>query len=256
MAFALNYLSAAELLAATASWVATDMTPAPGEPIRAAALLREHAPQASNALVSARLGLQGALAAREEEPALPDGTPIDARHDQLGRGIAYGLRAAEELTEDEHRREQLKSVRAALFPTGLRILRASWLEEAGQAQARVANLTADQRTFLGTLSIEGATMLAHVEEMGRLGEALGNLVASNASAEAAAAAARAPKGRMVSAKSKLIRAIRTVIDTLVLNDVDAAAVERFVGPLRQQAEDAERRALGRAARPAPTPPAS
>lgn len=248
--FALRYLSGAELLTATSTWVSAD----------AEARHRLDALDTTRPLlvplISARTAVQAALAAREPEDVDNEARGLDGRHDALGRGIFDCLTAFAELAQTEARATTLLALRSALFPAGKRVLRASFADEAGQVDARADRLTPALRTELDALVVEGRSLAVALDEMQTVGRALGIAVVHNAEAEARAAGP-SPAGRLRTARTRLTRVVRMVLESLELGGADDATLALFIDPLRIVADDAQRRAIARnsaaTARPAPAP---
>lgn len=101
----------------------------------------------------------------------------DATHDRLARGVFLTLEGWIELAADAAERAELEALRDHLFPRGLRIIKASWLETAGSGELLAGRLTAAQLDKLNETRVAGATLKTHVlrwiEAADRLGELLG-----------------------------------------------------------------------------------
>lgn len=246
--FALRYLTGAELLTATHIWVD------PADAARAALDRIDTTRPLLIPLIAARSAVQAAIAAREPDDPTNEGRALDARHDALGRGVYDALTVAAGLAPTEARAAELLGVRAALFPTGRLILRATWAEEAGQVDARADRLTAAHRAVLAGITVEGRTLASYLEELQTVGHALGGAVVTQA-AEDAAARGPSMRGKLFTATSRLARVIRNLGEALELGGADDATYELFFGPLRIAAEAAQRRAVARSGASVPTPTA-
>ncbi len=245
--FALKYLTGAELLTATLTWVD------PAEDARRKLDSFDTTRPLLIRLIEARTAIQAALAAREPDDPDNEGRALDARHDALGRGLFNTLTAFSQLAADEARAGALISLRDTIFPDGLRILRATFAEEAGQVDARADRVTPELRAELEAMIVEGRSLAAVLDELQAVGRALGGAV-TRSTESAARAAGPTPRGKLRTATQRLVRVIRVIGDALEMGNADDEAIELFFGPLRVAAESAQRRAIARNSGATPPPP--
>jgi hypothetical protein len=135
------------------------------------------------------------------------------QHDDLARVVwhittAYGYR---------HRgtpeASAIRAVQAVLFPDGLKIVSASYLESAGQAEIRKSVLTDARRAVLAGIPMQGGTLLDLVTQWNQLGVDMGNMQNQRATPPAILPAERA-NARAV--RDRWVRVVRAVLDVLTL----------------------------------------
>lgn len=180
----------------------------------------------------------------------------DNIHDRKGRGLFLVLSGFAELVDDESLSAEYLALRDKIFlpATGLRILGASYVDEAGEVELVEQRVTAEDRAQLKKLPYpEGKLLDAHNARV-EAGRALGNLERERTTLEAEAEDAEsaiAPADVLIARNTwiKAARALAMVIDVAAPSD---AVRLKILKPL----DDAERRADGRASAPATDPAAA
>lgn len=182
---------------------------------------------------------------------------LDDRHDDVLRGLYYGLEAQEYLAKDPAIKAEARRLREKMFPNQLLATRKSYRGQAGQAVVLKNRLSAEDIAHLGRLStLQGGTFADAVEEWLALAETMGTLENERSEHEDHGPSA----ADVVGARNNWICAIQAFVTPLRLrDDVPApiiAILDRIEGVIeaiarRRQAEDPDEKELGSGHEPGP-----
>ena len=221
---ALKLLTLEEMIYVTQFMVdAEQPTRAALESVAGLAPLMPHLDQAYNGLlVALDEGQVQSLA--ELTNALDE---VDLQHDNLARTAYFMLEANIHLSRAHHNDDTafaLERLQALLFPKGLDVVKASYREEAGQAQKVSSRLTEENKTVLSSIPMYGGTLLDIVDGWLAAGVRLGEL-------EAQRNAVNKPgrKRAVARARSQWIHAIRTMRNVVELIDCQDPLVQEALG---------------------------
>jgi len=105
-------------------------------------------------------------------------TALDADHDRYSRGLHAIVTGIAEISDEPATAERYRTLRTALFPTGLDINRQGYLVEAGEPAFRERRLSDDDNALLAKTRVitpEGEVSLRNVlDKLARVAHALGD----------------------------------------------------------------------------------
>lgn len=156
---------------------------------------------------------------------LRDGASLkNVRHDDLARIIWFSLHAHEYLLGDSPAGRAVTDVRAVLFPDDLHIVRASYRESAGRATARAAQLTDERMLVLGSIPVQGSSLLTLTLEWNQVGLELGEIQDQRVTPS------RLPseRNKRRTARDRWIRVIKTVMSSLQLEAEENPEAQRIL----------------------------
>lgn len=176
---------------------------------------------------------------------------VDNRHDPLARCALRTLEAERERcyameTPDAERAARCDEVTAMLFPTGLSILKASFLAESGNT-ARVAKLLEEKpevEGFLkGVFTTDKKPLLETVRRWIATGVKLERLEHER---EELLAKQSVPVAKVTiqAARSQWLKVISAILSNLELSDAAPEAIEAIRGPVLRASERAAKRYAG------------
>ncbi|HWN67490.1 MAG TPA: hypothetical protein VNM90_07605 [Haliangium sp.] len=134
------------------------------------------------------------------------------QHDDFARVVWYMHQAYRYRLRGTPEAGPIEASQAALFPTGLRIVSATYLETAGQAELRKSALTEDRRAVLARIPMQGGTLLDVVEQWNQVGVDMGNMQNQRATPVVS-------QDERVSAsvlRDRWVRVVRSILDVLAL----------------------------------------
>jgi hypothetical protein len=173
-----------------------------------------------------------------------EATIVDGDHDGWARAIdsvfAGLIHANLTSTGDASLVANLRALRDKLFPLGMRIVTASYREEAGQGELTAARLTAEDRALLAGIRVAEGSLLdwvnTWIKKALRLGE-IEDLRAIKSSKEPQPSPADA-----VRARHHWIRVVKAVMLMLELAGREDAEVQDIIDRVREIERQADRRA--------------
>lgn len=174
---------------------------------------------------------------------------LDARHDQIVRGIYGVLTAYAPLAEDASESLELRD---ALIPGGLSaVTQISFRGQAGYASLLRDRLTPELRKRLKAFSLPKGSLLDRVETWLETAQKLGELEEERARIEASEGPSL---GRQtVEARNLWIRVVNAFLSLAALADLDSKDDLILLGPLRDAEARADARSLRRKTGAEPTP---
>jgi hypothetical protein len=206
---ALRKFSMGEMVGVTYPWVT------PGHPER---VMLEGLPGAAGLIPHAE-SVHGDLLASRTDTAgdflsvLGDTLSVfNLQHDDLARVAWYILEAYRYRHRGTPEAVSIENLQAALFPTGLKIVSASYLETAGQAELRRTALTEERRAALAGIPMQGGTLLDVVTQWNQVGVDMGNVQNQRATPIASGEARVSSKVL----RDRWVRVVRAVLDVLAL----------------------------------------
>jgi len=171
---------------------------------------------------------------------------VDMIHDGLARAVSFGLEADRHYCL-AHRRpqvrraEMLEKIHNALFPSGLSIINASYLAEAGNA-ARVASLLEDEPSIaqvLEEIPVRGdQTLLDLTRRWIAAGRKLGALEHKRDVLVARAVTTPVNAPNKVAVRGSWLRVVSQILANLELSNAPAEAIETIRGPVVRASERA------------------
>ncbi|WP_437963643.1 hypothetical protein WMF04_28395 [Sorangium sp. So ce260] len=176
-------------------------------------------------------------------------TEVDRCHDHLARAVSYGIDAHRELClaeepADAARAAQCDVVQQKLFPSGLSILNASPLAEAGNT-TRIARLLEDEPEIvdlLRSIPARGKTSLLDVVKRWLAkGRELQSIERARTELEATQATTPASKTTIQSARSQWFRVVSLVLSNLEMSRAPARDIEIIRGPVLRASDRAGKR---------------
>ena len=194
-----------------------------------------------------------ALLAIQPEPEDPElarltteGAEVDARHDNLIRGVHGLLTALAALAAEPAQAEELTRLRDLLLPGGTGVVIRSYREEAGEG-LRLAQRIGPVMGKLTTIPIPGGNLMHAVNEWLACARRLGEI--EDKRGEKAMKQTRAPGALEVSRlRDQWVRAARALESMLDMIGVEPAKQAVLLGPLREAEAAADRRASRRGAK--------
>ncbi|WP_437573350.1 hypothetical protein [Sorangium sp. So ce887] len=198
---------------------------------------------------------------------------VDRCHDHLARAVSYGIDTHRELClaeepADTARAARCDVVQKKLFPSGLSILNASPLAEAGNTN-RIARLLEDEPEIVDLLkSIPArgkASLLDVVKRWLAKGRELQALERARTELEATKATTPTSKTTIQSARSQWFKIVSLVLSNLEVSRAPARDIEIIRGPVLRASDRAGKRYAttrpegappDEAQRPAPEPSAA
>lgn len=171
---------------------------------------------------------------------------LDQRHDRKARGTHAVLTGFADLADDPEDAALYLEIRDQLFEDGLKFTLASYADEAGEVRLARERLTPESKAALKALPTPGGNLLKAVQAWFAAGDELGKLDARRArlEAEAKQAPVEHPRGGQLQARNRWIRVVRSVLQMLELEQVDAETERHLLAPLQRELAKAERRQSG------------
>jgi hypothetical protein len=171
---------------------------------------------------------------------------LDARHDDLVRGIFLLLGAMIELAKSDARKTELRALRVMLFPIGIALTLKPYAEEMGAAVLLEKRLKDTEMASLKELRViengEEADLLSLVLEMISTAKELGALDRKIEDEERAVEGGTGPsRSDAQHARNNWIRMVREVNSLLNLLSVSKDVVDKIMAPVLAAEKDAERR---------------
>lgn len=146
------------------------------------------------------------------------------QHDDLARAIWHVIMAYRYRTRSMPEAAGIQDLEVALFPAGLQIVSASYLESAGQAEIRRSLLTEARRAVLAGIPMQGGTLLDLVTQWNQVGVDMGNM--QNQRATPPATPAERANARAV--RDRWVRVVRAVLDVLALEANQRPEARRII----------------------------
>lgn len=179
-------------------------------------------------------------------------TELDRLHDRKGRGKYLVLSGFAEIADDPELVSQLLALRDKIFDpaNGLRVLQASYAEEAGEVILLEERLDDEDRALLKKMPCPKGNLLDVHQARVTAGKKLGalehekNTLMSDLGGAPGEVMMPADVQRARNAWIKAARALATIID---LDDLDAATRAKILGPLEEAERKADARAAGKTA---------
>lgn len=176
-------------------------------------------------------------------------TDVDEDHDVLTRAVSAAIEADRAYClavkpRQLRRAEQLESVHARLFPTGLSIVNASLLAESGNTARIAALLEAEPGTteLLESITIrDDRTVLDLTKRWIAAGKKLGKLEHERSVLAAKQATKPASLATISAIRGRWLRLVSQVLSALELSDAPAEAIEIIRGPVLLASERAGKR---------------
>lgn len=243
----LKHLNVDEMVALIAPWVHDRARNAVFVSIPEIAALGPKIGALHGALLSAR---NAATTRSPELQAIVDqGERVDVVHDHLAWSMNLGLEAHAEYSlandpPDADRAAQCKELMGKLFPSGMLVVKASFLAESGNT-ARVGQLLRDEPAigaFLATIPVTATTSL--LDSMNRwiaAGAELGRLERAREAREAKEVTTPAAKPPVTALRAHWLRLVSQVLSNLELSDASAEDIEMIRGPIERASSRAAAR---------------
>ena len=180
---------------------------------------------------------------------------LDARHDDILRGIYWLLTGTIHLLGPQSDGIPLLQLRNALLPDGLPSLQKSYRAEAGQAQQLKERLTPELRAQTDKITVgpknKSRTLTKLLEEWIELGNQIGSLEDEKGQLAVPLGESSA-NAVLLAARNKWIRAVNLFVALAESAELEAASHQLILGPLQL----AESKADQRSSAPAPAPASS
>jgi len=248
----LNRMTVPEMIGITQTWLL------PGDP--ALAILKKQAEVAAllphvQAAHEALLQRQQPDSAREAQLGR-ELEALDARHDDLVRGLDCLCQALALLSDDDELRKTWERIHHLLLPTGLGVVNLSYGAEAGNAillQQRLSGLTPAETKLLKSQQVGGQSVQAIVQSLLAVAAELGERDRDRESLRQSTQFAT--PAEIMSSRMAWVRAVSAVLAIAELNGLaeDAGFKQHILAPLKAAADRASRRGKPGPAEPAPSP---
>jgi hypothetical protein len=181
-------------------------------------------------------------------------TAVDFAHDALVRASASAietdrLEALARKPPDARRAEQAATTSTKLFPSGLSIINASLVAEAGNAE-RAGKLLAREpelEQYLDEIPVRDGTVLGLVKRWLSAGKQLAKLERERAELAAKEATKPRDSGALTRLRFEWIRLVGLVLGNLEASRAKAEAIEVLRGPVLEASERASKRYVAEAA---------
>jgi len=173
----------------------------------------------------------------------------DRTHDGKARGSFDVLTAFAAIADTAEQAAPYEQAIAILFPDGMRILTATYSDEAGRCKLSRGRLSPEIKATLKSIPSPDGTLLRTVMAWLDAGDALGALEERRAKLEAASARSKETSGagNALRARNHWIGVVRAVVDMIELEAPQATVRDEVLGPLeRALAQAARRSATARA----------
>lgn len=234
-----NYLTTKTMIAITGPWI---------DPDRDRAKIEAY-PELGGSLTMIERGHHGLL-----DTQLIDGPTkeqiaeltveideLDGEHDRNAR-ISYGfLDGLGERANDPDEKAKWNGTRDLLFPDGLSINRASYLDQAGGVDSVRARITPEIRQRLDQTIIDGRPLGETVDAWLEAGEKLGEVYIRRSRLQNADDGERISAGDVRKARHFWIRAVKTFQSMLDMVDMDDDTRRVLLTPLQEAQKAARRR---------------
>lgn len=253
----LHRFNLTDMITGTSTWVG------PASPIKSVAVLAPLYPKVEAAHLALVAVERRMRVANPELAAVLDAlAELDPRWDQVGRVVDLGFTLGEQWAlaqdpPDEKRAAEITVARSRVLPDGLRILNASYGNEASSSERLQHLLTTDAalKQLLGTLAVTKEVSLAQVAEQWiALGTQMRTL--DRKRMELGGDESSGQPGEKVitfrDARNQWMKVVSTVLNTLEIADADAATVDAITRPLEEVAERAAKRTPTKKKTPAKT----
>lgn len=246
-------LSFATMVHITAAWVDPKAVRPLLEKTKRVAPLMEDVESAHAGLVKAHHkenAAEGAIAAIQTEQLA-----LDQIHDRKARGAFHVLSGLIDIADSLEEAAPYQTALETLFPDGLRIITATYSDEAGRTKLTRERITPAVKATLKGISSPDGTLLKTVTRWLDAGDALGALEEKRAKLEAASARHYETSGRaeLLRARNRWIGVVRAVIDMIDLEGLEGAARDEILGPLERAVSQSARRRKESKTSPAPAP---
>jgi hypothetical protein len=166
---------------------------------------------------------------------------LDDRYDRFAKGIDL-IAAGNELLLGPRSAvaESLAALRTRIFPNGMSITRATYLEEAGEADLVKERLRPEDRELLAKVPTMDGNLSSAMDEWTKTGGELGALVRERTRvADVAAENQQVSRADALKARNQWIRVVRTILAGLDLaEEVDQKTRDLILQPLRLAVEKA------------------
>ncbi|MFO0587688.1 MAG: hypothetical protein U0441_09115 [Polyangiaceae bacterium] len=184
---------------------------------------------------------------------------LDKLHDRKGRGSYLVLSGFAELVDDPEMAADILALRDKIFDPaiGLRVLQASYAEEAGEVVLLEERLDDADLSLLKKMPCPKGSLLDAHHARVTAGKKLGSLEHEKntlQSDQGSAPGEVTMPADVLRARNAWIKAARALVQVLDLDDLDAPTRAKIVSPLEEAERKADSRAAGKAA-PADATPA-
>lgn len=196
-------------------------------------------------------GHEGLVQAHRKEDATGDAIAaiqaqqlgFDHTHDRKARGSFGILGAFVELADTPEQAATYQRALDTLFSDGMRIVTATYAEEAGHTRLVRDRLTADIKATLKAIPSPDGNLLKTVLAWLDAGDALGALEERRAKLEASVARTREASrgGNLLRARNRWVNVVRAVTDMIELEEPVAAVRDEVLGPLERALAQSVRR---------------
>lgn len=163
---------------------------------------------------------------------------VDARHDRKARACYKLVEGLAERADDPDEQAYWRAVGEALFPDGLSVVNATYLDQAGGVDKVRSRIDAAMRAKLDATDIDGESLGETVDDWLEAGAELGELFTRRARLEAEDDGARVTAGDVRDARFFWIRAVKNFVGMLEMLDVDQKTRDQLLTPLREAKEAA------------------
>ena len=169
-------------------------------------------------------------------------TALDALHDRKVRGIFGVLTDLAELADDPETAAGYLGLRDQLFPSGLKAIQRSDLDESGEVVLARGRLTEEIRTRLKSLTLPEGTLSDQVDDWFAAGEELGDVERRRVQLSNNKDDDGFTQGDVARARNRWIRVIGTIVNVLdLLPDLPESDRIRILQPLLAAKADRARR---------------
>jgi hypothetical protein len=176
---------------------------------------------------------------------------LDALHDRTARGVNFVLTGLAELASDDATIADTKELLSVLFPKGISIINASYLDEAGTAKAVEASLTDAHKKSLKAINLPTGSLLASVKTWFKAAADLGTLTQQKA--EAAANPPRKVTPNLLAERTAWARVVKGILSMIEFDAPPEDVLTQIEGPLNQELAKATKKRSKVGPTPEPTP---
>jgi hypothetical protein len=188
-----------------------------------------------------RMPVKGSDIGAELEDLTRQATSLDELHDRKLRGIYGVLTSFADLADEPGDAARYLDLADRLFPSGLKGVKRSYLDEAGEAALTAKRLTDDMRRTLEALPVPGGTLADEMDAWLNAGETLGDVEQKRVRL------GQDKEGKNVSiedvskARSRWSRVVNTMLQILdLVPSLEDASRARLLKPLKTAEAEADR----------------
>lgn len=215
---ALRDLSIGTMLVITGAWLDPEKERPILERLTRVAPLLPDVEAAHEGLI--RFQFKAQTASQKARSLMGRTTELDAEHDRMARGLHVICEGLALLAKTPKEAEAYLRLQAELMPTGLAIVTASYLEEAGQAELIDQRLSTGSKALLKSTKVHGKQLQTYVNEWKATARALGE-----AETEKARLLGEEATGSVGPARNAWTGAV-TAVQHMLRREPDLTAAER------------------------------